>query len=127
MAKGKNTKKNLDASKNASSWSAPGKPEAWAPATDGCRTGHLGVGGRFHAIQESWMDVVSDVAQRNLLMWHICQLVDTLELKGNQTTSLYDILQFKDWPTCEFLIPDKSHCPPAAQTAAGSMLTSNPG
>ncbi|KAF8973338.1 hypothetical protein BDZ97DRAFT_1912888 [Flammula alnicola] len=81
----------------------------------------------FVEVIQEWEDDFMQYKSIYVKLMDQYKLVDTLELKGNQTASLYDLLQFKDWPTSEFLIPDKSHCPPAAQTAAGSMSTSNPG
>ncbi|KIM35865.1 hypothetical protein M413DRAFT_32104 [Hebeloma cylindrosporum] len=75
------------------------------------------------ADQYKVMDAVSDVPRRNLLARHLREVVDILELKGDQIASLYDLLQFKDRPNSESIIPNKSHHPPAA--AAGPTSTSN--
>ncbi|KIM36292.1 hypothetical protein M413DRAFT_14108 [Hebeloma cylindrosporum] len=65
----------------------------------GLPTGHSEIGGQFHKSvyaelvdQYKVMDTVSDVSRFNLLARHLREVVDILELKGNQIMSLYDLL-----------------------------------
>ncbi|KAF9447291.1 hypothetical protein P691DRAFT_802613 [Macrolepiota fuliginosa MF-IS2] len=50
------------------------------------------------ADQYKEMDAASNVAKRNTLAKHLREVVDILELKGDQIASLYDLLSFKDKP-----------------------------
>ena len=73
------------------------------------------------------MDAASNVHRRNTLAKHLREVVDILEQKvlpssplhipyycsplyhsqGDQIASLYDLLQFKDKPVAESVVPDR--------------------
>ncbi|PPQ93085.1 hypothetical protein CVT25_003117 [Psilocybe cyanescens] len=57
------------------------------------------------ADQYKVMDAASDVKRRNLLAKHLREVVDILEQKGDQIASLYDLLEFKDKPVLESVVP----------------------
>ncbi|KAF9474531.1 hypothetical protein BDN70DRAFT_996996 [Pholiota conissans] len=59
------------------------------------------------ADQYKVMDAASDVRRRNTLAKHLREVVDILEQKGDQIASLYDLLQFKDKPVSESVVPDR--------------------
>ncbi|KAF8969022.1 hypothetical protein BDZ97DRAFT_1754952 [Flammula alnicola] len=61
------------------------------------------------ADQYKIMDAASDVPRRNTLAKHLREVVDILEQKGDQIASLYDLLQFKDKPVSESIVPEKGN------------------
>lgn len=50
------------------------------------------------ADQYGVMDAASNVAKRNVLADHLRDVIDTLEQKGDQIASLYELLNFRDKP-----------------------------
>ncbi|KAF5369106.1 hypothetical protein D9615_010432 [Tricholomella constricta] len=64
------------------------------------------------------MDPVSDVPRRNILAKHLREVVDILEQKGDQIAALYDLLNFKDKPVSESVVPSRSSKPRTASTTA---------
>jgi hypothetical protein len=50
------------------------------------------------AHQYGVMDAASNVAKRNVLADHLRDVIDTLEQKGDQIASLYELLNFEDKP-----------------------------
>ena len=50
------------------------------------------------AEQYGIIDAASNVAKRNVLADHLREVIDTLEQKGDQIASLYDLLDFQDKP-----------------------------
>ncbi|KAF8488343.1 hypothetical protein JB92DRAFT_3016971 [Gautieria morchelliformis] len=50
------------------------------------------------AEQYGIIDAASNVAKRNVLADHLREVIDTLEQKGDQIASLYDLLNFQDKP-----------------------------
>ncbi|EJC97962.1 uncharacterized protein FOMMEDRAFT_143465 [Fomitiporia mediterranea MF3/22] len=59
------------------------------------------------ADQYKIIDAASNVAKRNVLAEHLREVIDTLEQKGDQIASLYDLLAFKDKPVSESVVPDR--------------------
>ncbi|KAL5482601.1 hypothetical protein ACEPAI_9195 [Sanghuangporus weigelae] len=51
------------------------------------------------ADQYKIIDAASNVAKRNVLAEHLKEVISTLEQKGDQIASLYDLLTFRDKPT----------------------------
>ena len=59
------------------------------------------------AEQYGVIDAASNVAKRNVLADHLREVIDTLEQKGDQIASLYDLLDFQDQPLRRDGIPSR--------------------
>jgi Centrosome microtubule-binding domain of Cep57 len=59
------------------------------------------------AEQYGIIDAASNVAKRNVLADHLREVIDTLEQKGDQIASLYDLLNFQDQPLPRGGIPSR--------------------
>jgi hypothetical protein len=50
------------------------------------------------------MDPASNTLKRHVLADHLREVIETLEEKGDQIASLYDVLSFKDTPDAAVLL-----------------------
>ncbi|THH03864.1 hypothetical protein EW145_g5947 [Phellinidium pouzarii] len=64
------------------------------------------------ADQYKIMDAASNVPKRNVLAEHLKDVINTLEQKGDQIASLYDLLAFKDKPVAESVVPERKRQSP---------------
>ncbi|KAH8114583.1 centrosome microtubule-binding domain of Cep57-domain-containing protein [Phellopilus nigrolimitatus] len=64
------------------------------------------------ADQYKIMDAASNVPKRNVLAEHLKEVINTLEQKGDQIASLYDLLTFKDKPVGESVVPERRRSSP---------------
>ncbi|KAL1752422.1 hypothetical protein FB107DRAFT_265516 [Schizophyllum commune] len=104
-----------DRVRQAFDWAKEGKNKGLPPQTVLARvireleddfTHYKGVYVEF-ADQYKDMDAASDVRKRNILAQHLREVVDVLEQKGDQIASLYDLLNYKDKPVAESVVPPK--------------------
>ncbi|TRM61107.1 hypothetical protein BD626DRAFT_502750 [Schizophyllum amplum] len=117
----------LDRQRQAFDWAKEGKKKGLPPQTVLARvireleddfTHYKGIYVEL-ADQYKDMDAASNVRKRNILAQHLREVVDVLEQKGDQIASLYDLLNYKDKPVEESVVPPKETRRPTP-TSTGS-------
>ncbi|KAL1748367.1 hypothetical protein HDZ31DRAFT_60351 [Schizophyllum fasciatum] len=115
-----------DRQRQAFDWAKEGNKKGLPPQTVLARvireleddfTHYKGVYVEF-ADQYKDMDAASDVRKRNILAQHLREVVDVLEQKGDQIASLYDLINYKDKPVAEGVVPAKEPRRPTPTSTA---------
>ncbi|KAI0061607.1 hypothetical protein BV25DRAFT_1826312 [Artomyces pyxidatus] len=75
------------------------------------------------ADQYKLMDPASNVVKRNVLAQHLREVIDTLEQRGDQIASLYDLLTFEDKPVAQSTVHEKGTQHPARPRSGKKHLT----
>ncbi|KAI5118867.1 hypothetical protein M0805_005310 [Coniferiporia weirii] len=76
------------------------------------------------ADQYKIMDAASNVPKRNVLAEHLKEVINTLEQKGDQIASLYDLLAFKDKPVAESIVSQRKRTSPRSPQQPGARRQS---